>query len=396
MILGLSHLHTWKVLASEPTLGFRIDFLALVAVDILLISKNKLQLTNWKTDIYNLVIYALAIQIGLMSHVYYKIASLYISGLAFLGYSLIALETARYLSSKLKFDGYIRAKIQTSLLHAGMGFLICFFYSFITIYLQLEADWKGVSLRIISEILACSTLGYWIIYAPKTFPQTKANISLSGTFIEMLLGFLSLTVFTESADLLRPSIWAIIALSLIIGSKYFHWPVRLYSYSWFYLIASIVHIAFITGYLTSPTETYFLPAFGAICLQFIYAFIAHKKDSDRLDSIKPFRQYPTIGVLLPIFIGIALFFSFNYEKTLLTLFWVGLSSLYLSLSLWSKSKWGITIAMIALAICNIRLISFDLVQSNTATRALVFFGVGILMMMIGMLYKKYKYRIEIS
>ena len=50
--------------------------------------------------------------------------------------------------------------------------------------------------------------------------------------------------------------------------------------------------------------------------------------------------------------------------------------------------------MIALALCSGRLIVFDLMQSDLAIRALVFIGVGGLMLGISALYKKYKHRIE--
>lgn len=400
--LSFIHLFSWYSLFFHKGLDVRIDFLALIIVDAILIFGNMLKLKVWKANIHNLVVYALAIQIGLVTYFYSEPVSLFIPAIAFLGYALIALEAARYIA--------LKPKLQESLLHVGIGFMYCFIASFVTIYLQLEEAWNGISLRIIAEILGMSTLSYWIAYAPKNLKISKFSAILSAGCIELLLGFTSLVVFTEVSEFFRPMLWAVMALGLLVGTKYLFWPSRLYTYSWMYLIASAFHTAFATSNLVLPgqsvAEANHLHAFGAIFLQLVYAFIAHKKafrNREENDSQIPvalrglyrflYRQ-PCITVLLPIFIGAALLFAFNYEKTLLTLFWVGLSSLYLALSLLVKSKLGIQIAMATLLICSIRLLVFDLVQSDISIRAIVFLGVGILMMLISIMYKKYKHRLE--
>jgi hypothetical protein len=132
-------------------------------------------------------------------------------------------------------------------------------------------------------------------------------------------------------------------------------------------------------------------------LQLLFAHFSHDQrlTNQPKNALSHFLfKQPFISVLFPIFIEIALLFAFNYEKTLLTLFWVGLSCVYLSLSLLAKSKWGMQIAMGSLVVCSMRLVIFDLTQSDLATRALVFLGVGIFMLCISIVYKKYKYRTE--
>ena len=75
---------------------------------------------------------------------------------------------------------------------------------------------------------------------------------------------------------------------------------------------------------------------------------------------------------------------------------MGVICIYLVIGLLIKSKRTIQIAMVTLVLCSIRLIVFDLVQSDLATRAGVFLGVGVLMLGVGILYKKYKLRIEVD
>lgn len=83
------------------------------------------------------------------------------------------------------------------------------------------------------------------------------------------------------------------------------------------------------------------------------------------------------------------------EKTILTLLWVGLACIYFAFGLLIKSKRIVQLAMAALGFCSLRLIIFDLVQSDPYIRVLVFIGVGVLMLSMSVIYKKYRNRIEL-
>ena len=52
------------------------------------------------------------------------------------------------------------------------------------------------------------------------------------------------------------------------------------------------------------------------------------------------------------------------------------------------------VALIGLGICVVRLLFFDMSQSSILTKALVFVGVGIIMVGINALYSKYKDRFD--
>lgn len=79
----------------------------------------------------------------------------------------------------------------------------------------------------------------------------------------------------------------------------------------------------------------------------------------------------------------------------MTLIWVVLTCIYIVVGLLVKTKRAIQIGMAFLVFCSIRLVLFDLLQNDLATRSLVFLGVGTLMLIISILYKKYKHRLEI-
>lgn len=409
------HIMSWGHLLifqkrSMFTMFSRVDFLGLVFLDASLIFMNLLQFKLWKKNIHHLVVYALGIHIGLLTYIFTKKISILIPGVAFLGFSVFAFEASRLTSVLLRYSEDVKKKITEGLIHVGLAFLIAFIIRFVTVHLQTDTIWKGISLRWATEVIGLLIIIYWIVFYPKKIEFSKFTQYCGKWLVESCLGFITLCVFAEFPEFWRPFIWAIMAIGLYVGSINYRWPKRLCFYSWIYLIASIVHIAFVTSNLTMPSifaiEKHNILVFMAIGLQICYVCLVHKMKGDLVKkqdtlSIRGMRNIiptlfhePSLTILLPVFLGIGLLFAFNYEKTILTLIWVVLTCIYLVVGLLIKTKRVIQIAMCFLVFCSIRLVVFDLVQSDLATRSLVFLGVGSLMLGVSILYKKYKHRIE--
>jgi len=382
------HILNWNQLlllcfqkAPFPPAQISFSFLGLVALDLFLISRNSLK--NYS----HLLVYAIGIQVALLTFAYTQEISLLIPGPAYLIFSILALEISRGLKNQLK----------DSVLHVGLAYIALFLCRFVLVHLQIDPIWHGISTRWVLEILGFFSLIYWIAFSPVK--------SIVKGLIEVSLGFITLCFVVEMPELSRPLLWATLALALLFGSLRYHWPERLYGYSWVYFVASLIHMAFVTATLTMPSlflwERYHLLTFLAIALQFFYAFVVHEKLKGILEAIAPsellsqlYKQY-SLTILLPVFLAVALLFAFNFEKAILTLLWVGLICVYLAVGLLIKSKRTIQISMVALALCSGRLIIFDLTQSDLPIRALVFIGVGCLMLAFSALYKKYKHRIAL-
>jgi hypothetical protein len=414
--LIIIHALQWNLLATllqhSPVSSIisRIDFLGLLLLDVILIFGNFLQFKLWKKNLHDFVTYALAIQLGLLTYVFTKEISLLLPGIIFLILSLLSLEVGRLLPIFFKYTNDVRKKIREGMTHVGLVFLIAFISRFVTVHLQVDPIWHGFSLRWGTELLGLLTIFYWISFYPRKLESSKLTQFCGDRLIEACLGFITLCVAIETPEAWRPSIWSLLAIGLLIGTIKKQWPKRLFVYSWAYLVASIAHVAFVTSSLTMPSlfaiETHNIPVFVAIFLQLCYAYITHKpmsivakrENSSLSKGIVKFIPFiysqPSLSILLPVFLGLALLFAFNFEKTILTLLWVGLTCVYLAIGLFVKSKRSIQIAMSTLAFCSIRLIVFDLVQSTSSTQALVFIGVGSLMLGISVLYKKYKHRIK--
>lgn len=414
--LLLIHLFNWSQIFLSfsflDPLNFEAGFLGIVVLDAILVFGNLLQFRIWKKNIHKLVIYALGIQTLLLTCVFMEKVSSLLPGFAFLGFSILALEVSRLSFKFFKFDEDVHLKVKEGMTHIGLAFLFCFIARFVTVHLQVTPIWGGISLRWATEILGLLTILYWIVFYPRSENSGKLTQFWAARLPEVGLGFVTLCVFVEMPEAWRPSIWGLLAMGLFVGSLRYKWDQRFYIYSWLYLLASIIHIAFVTYSLTMPSlfwlDLHNIPAFIAISLQLGYFYIFYKfpprlsatqKKSFPIflsKAISAVYRQPSLSVLLPVFAGIALLFAFNFEKAILTLLWVGLICIYLLLGLVVKSKRSIQIAMAALIFCSFRLIVFDLTQSDLATRAGVFIGVGVLMLGAGFLYKKYKRRIDVD
>lgn len=409
-VLNWSHLADFLGLEYSPSITSKVDFVGLFFLDLFLVFGNLLQLQLWKKNISKVVIYALGIHVGLLTYLFTEDLSILIPSLVFLGLSILALEAGRKIPVFFTYSPDVKLNISEGMTHVGFAFLIAFLSRFVAINLQIDPIWHGISLRWITEAIGLLVMFYWIAFYPRE-DSSKFTQFCGHCLVEGCVGFITLCVFTEVPEMWRPSIWAIMAIVLLIGSLNKEWPERLFIYSWMYLMVSIIHVTFVTSNLTMPKafliEQNHIAAVITIVLQVCFAYIVHRSALDFVkkedySATKGLTQFipilyrqPSLTVILPIFLEIALLFAFNFEKTILTLLWVGLTCFYLAVGLLVQSKRSIQIAMLVLAFCSIRLILFDLVQSDLAIRALVFIGVGSLMLGISVLYKKYKHRIEV-
>jgi uncharacterized membrane protein len=101
-----------------------------------------------------------------------------------------------------------------------------------------------------------------------------------------------------------------------------------------------------------------------------------------------------IWIFDPLFLAAALFLYWSFDRAILTLLWVGLIFAIFSLSILLREGHFRILALIALAASLGRLLFFDLSQSSMTMRAIVFVGVGILMLGMNSLYNRFKDRFQ--
>ncbi|PIF30141.1 putative membrane protein DUF2339 [Flavobacterium sp. 9] len=151
----------------------------------------------------------------------------------------------------------------------------------------------------------------------------------------------------------------------------------------YYLLANF-HLAFISfTYYESKFEFEFvyLIIFGLLAL---YIFIIYK-------YIEDFRFRNSI-IIYPATFSIGLFLYLSFDKGILTFFWILESLGLLILGIILKEKYFRYVSLSLVGVCVIRLMFFDLSNADFLIRALVLLGVGVVLLIMNTLFKKYKDR----
>jgi hypothetical protein len=194
---------------------------------------------------------------------------------------------------------------------------------------------------------------------------------------------------------------------LVICGNNFQKVKRLRFYSLVFYWITAVQVAFISSTYQYPTTQWYeqswLTGFLSIILQF--AFLAYFYAYSSLKNIvfpkflyslqtltNLVHQQKDSWVFYPLIISMAIFLYWSFESSVLTLLWVVECFMIFSLSLLLRAQQFRYVAMIGLAACLLRLIFYDMAQAGTLTKALVFLGVGGIMLLMHTLYKRYKSR----
>jgi uncharacterized membrane protein len=151
----------------------------------------------------------------------------------------------------------------------------------------------------------------------------------------------------------------------------------------YYLLANF-HLAFISfNYYESKFEFVYLIIFALLAL---YIFIIYK-------YIEDFKFRNNI-IIYPATFSIGLFLYLSFDKGILTFFWILESLGLLILGIILKEKYFRYVSLSLVGVCVIRLMFFDLSNANFLIRALVLLGVGVVLLVMNTLFKKYKYRFD--
>ena len=99
-------------------------------------------------------------------------------------------------------------------------------------------------------------------------------------------------------------------------------------------------------------------------------------------------------LIYPATLSIGCFLYLTFDKGILTFFWIleALGLLILGIAL--KEKYFRYVSLSLVGICVVRLMFFDLSNSDFLIRALVLLGVGIVLLVMNSLFKKYKDRFD--
>ncbi len=351
-------------------------------------------------------VYLFSIQVLLLTYYLFVPISDSIPGVIWLMLTSIIATLAQLIHGKAlktpQMDRY--------LWHVVYGFVVAFLIRHALVHLQLETYVLGIKLRLLIELLA---LGIFAYCATLPKPKTATYRSweyLHPLWIELILLFSVLTIALEVDALWQPLFWVALSFALaFIGNRQQMKLSRLSFYAILMYWAAAFQTAFVTSsYVVPSNELHAQPwVYGTLSLVAQFAFLTCfylKCDFAKVTLPKPLLFLkPLIGevekrrnayVFYPLIICTAVFLWWTFDRSMLTLLWVVECLLVFGMSILLKEQHFRYVALGALAACIVRLIIFDLAQTSTLNRAIVFLGVGIIMLVMNTLYNKFKNRFE--
>lgn len=194
--------------------------------------------------------------------------------------------------------------------------------------------------------------------------------------------WLSIIMFSQLEHKWLPVFWAVTAIVNLwlyykkIGNKK--------EISIVYYLLANFHLAFISfSYYESKFEFVYLLIFALLAL---YVFMIYK-------YIEDFKFRNSI-IIYPATFSIGLFLYLSFDKGILTFFWILESLALLILGIILKEKYFRYVSLSLVGVCLIRLMFFDLSNADFLIRALVLLGVGVVLLVMNTLFKKYKSRFD--
>jgi hypothetical protein len=359
----------------------------------------------------HLWIYLFSIHLALYSFTVLNPISPLAPGTLWLLLAPVYFELALFLFRR--FGNVLREKGEPHrfLLHWGYIFIALFIGRHLLVHIQSNLHIGGFKVRLLQELLALTIFIYWALAKkPADDDHCKSWISLHPLMWELAIVFGILTVALEVRDIWHPVAWVLGAfLLLILGNIGKERISRFRFYSLLLYWAAAFHIAFISTMDLTParffTQQAWFGGFVALLLQLGFVVLFYRKAAlDKVELPEPvsvFREWldkicsrPHLWIYYPYFLAVALFLYWTFSRSLLTLLWVVETFVIFTLSIVLRENHFRYVAMLGLGACLIRLVFYDLARSGTFTRAMVFLGVGIIMIVMNSLYNKYRERFK--
>lgn len=194
--------------------------------------------------------------------------------------------------------------------------------------------------------------------------------------------WLSIIMFTQLEHKWLPVYWATVAiLNLYLYHKKISQEKNI---SIIYYLLANIHLGFLSfNFYQSKFLTVYLLIFALLGF---YIYLASK-------WIESFKLKNSL-LIYPATLSIGCFLYLSFDKGILTFFWILEALGLLILGIILKEKYFRYVSLSLVGLCVIRLMFFDLSNSNFLIRALVLLGVGIVLLVMNSLFKKYKDRFD--
>lgn len=296
------------------------------------------------------------------------------------------------------------------LLHMTYVFIASFLIRHVLVHIQLETYIGIFKTRFLIELLALAVFSYCATLRRQEDSTYKTWDYLHPLFIELIIVFSIFTIALEVDGIWQPLVWITMSFVFaLLGNSKYEKLSRLLFYSIIMYWVAALQTAFVTSsYVIPSKEVYAQPwIYGTISILLQFAFLIYfylKCSFEKIvlprsllfleELIHRIQQRRNVFVFYPLILCTAVFLFWTFDRSVLTLLWVVECLTVFVISLVLKEQHFRYIALGALAVCIVRLIFYDLSQASTLSRAIVFLGVGIIMLLMNSLYNKFKTRFE--
>ncbi len=331
-------------------------------------------------------------------------------GVVWLMVSLIGLEIAYGIMKKGSRPYVDAGKI---VLYFALFFIAAFLIHHVVVELQTEFYILGMPLRMLIQLFSISVFAYWLFSHPRVQENLEGPLwgSVQPLFLESIIAMTVVLLEFQFTQKWMTLFFALFAMGAMALGQFWKrsYPnlsrMKLYGVFMYYVAA--FHIAFLSTVTEMPANHFMEQSWviGLIVEMLLTGIVVWFYRSIRLEEA----VYPGVlsflrkiaGLLTikrnhwvfdPLFIASALFLYWSFDHAILTLLWVVMIFIVFGLSIVIREGHFRILALMALAFALARLIFFDLSQSSLTMRAIVFVGVGILMLGMNSLYNRFKGR----
>jgi uncharacterized membrane protein len=152
----------------------------------------------------------------------------------------------------------------------------------------------------------------------------------------------------------------------------------------FYYLLANLHLGFLSfNFYESKFLAVYLLIFAALAA---YIYLAYKWIGNS--------KFKNSLLIYPATLSIGCFLYLTFDKGVLTFFWILEALGLLILGIVLKEKYFRYVSLFLVGLCVIRLMFFDLSNAEMLIRALVLLGVGVVLLIMNSLFKKYKDRFD--
>ncbi|TGL52003.1 hypothetical protein EHQ61_07255 [Leptospira wolffii] len=288
----------------------------------------------------------------------------------------------------------------------SLGFVGFFLGAHFLMHLQSESSFGFFKIRFLIQIFAVACFLYWA--TNKAVPSEENSLwrKILPLFWELIVIFITIIIALEVPNNWLAVSWILWAFLLdTIGLKYQNIISRFRFYSLLFFWYSCIYVAFVSSSTISPSVLWkdqeWLGGLVSIVLQTAYLFRAyflppHQGGESEgfplsvVELAKKMENHFNTAIFYPLFAAVAFFLFWSFDSSLLTLLWMIEIFFVFLIGLALKESHFRYVSLGAMVICLGRLIFWDLAQSSTITRALVFLGVGGILILMNTIYGKYR------